>query len=201
MLLEKTLGSKAKIKILKSLSSGKEMQLSDIKRTTNLSLSTVHEALKDLTELRVLAVRKIGKTRLYKINKGSYFARAVTELITKEKEFYKKLLRNYILLVKSTNILSITIFGSFARGKEFPRDIDILVVCKGNKSKIKNRIAGAEGNLLEKYDIYISTIILEENEFKTKVRNNDRFIINVIAEGKTIFGKNLEVLAYGKRGQ
>ncbi len=199
MRLEKILGSKAKIKILKSLSGKKEMQLSEMSEYTGMSLSTIHEAIKDLVELRVLSVRKIGKTRLYRINESNYFARVANKTITAELEFYKKLLKDYVFHIKSSNTSNITLFGSFARGKELPTDIDILVVCKKSKSKIKDKVVETEGKLLEKYDIHFSTIVLSEDELKRKAKKNDRFIINIIAEGRKLFGKDLEVLAYGKR--
>lgn len=197
------MGSKSKIKILNCMSGKKEMQLSEMKESTSLSLSTIHEALKDLVELRALSVRRIGKTRLYKINESNYLAKIAVKAITEEKKFYEKLLKEYVTKLRSTvrpdNIKNITVFGSFVRGKEFPKDIDILVICRKVKGKVKDSVIDIEGKLLEKYDIHLSTIVLDEHELKAKIKRNDRFIINVIAEGRKLFGKDLEGLAYGKR--
>lgn len=196
MYLEKIMGSKAKVRIIKALSSGKELQLSEIKRMTNLSLSTVHEAIKDLVSLRIVMSRNIGKTRLYRINQGNYFSKIVVKAVLEERKFYNVVLKKYINKIKSSDVINITVFGSYARGEEFPKDIDILVVTK-NRESLKENIIEMEGFLLEKYDVHVSTIVLEEKDIKTKFRSNDKFILNVIAEGKKLYGKDLGLILHG----
>lgn len=188
------MGSKAKVKILKALSSGKEFQLSEIKAVTRLSLSTVHEALKELVDLRILIVRSVGKTKLYRINSGNYFSKIVIKAVKQERRFYDIVLKEYIDRLGRKGITNATVFGSYARGKEFPKDIDILVV---TNNQLKEKIVQIEGALLEKYDLYISTTIIDEKRLREKFKDNDRFILNVIAEGKKIYGKDLELIANG----
>lgn len=198
MELEDVLGSRSKVRILKALSAGREMQLSEISKSAKTPLSVVHRSLKDLVETRTLIVRKVGKTHLYQINKSSHIARSIITLLAEEKTVFDRLLKEYVDMVKSVGILNMTLFGSFARGEKEPGDIDILVVCMSGKAGIKEKVAETEGTLLEKYDIRVSSIVIEEKELKEKAQRNEGFIINIIAEGKRLYGRDLEELAYGE---
>ena len=200
MSLEKILGSKAKIRILGSLANKKELQLSEIKISTGLSLSTVHEAIKDLVDLRILIQRNVGKTRLYRINESNYFAKICIELINKESRAYEMILKEYAERLKSKNIESIIVFGSYARGDKSPKDIDVLVVVE-DMLDIKRRIGELEGYIVEKYDVQISTLVFNKKELKYKFSINDRFVLNVISEGRRLFGKDIEAILYGKRNR
>ncbi len=201
MRLEKVMGSRSKMGILYALIQRKEMQLSDISKHSGMAVSSLHEAVKDLDHSGILSARKIGKTHLYRINEGNYLARIAAKAIKSELEFNEKVLKEFVLRVKSPDILNVTVFGSFARGEEMPGDIDILVICTGGKSEVKGRIVEEEGRLLEKFDIHVSAVVLTEDELKEKAGKNDRFIINVISEGRKLFGQELEVLSYGKGNQ
>ncbi len=195
MVYENILGY-AKVKILKALGD-KELQLSEIGRISGLSISNVHFAMKDLEKFRIVSFRKIGKTKLYKINLSSYYARSIKELLKTEKKFYKILLGEFARKVKKlSGVVSIILFGSLARGEEFPHDIDILVLCR-YEEKIKPIIREIESKLLEKYDIHISAMIMSPTEIQKLYKRRDRFALNVAGEGKKLFGKSLEEILNG----
>jgi predicted nucleotidyltransferase len=198
MRLEKVMGSRSKMGILYALAGGKELQLSDMSRHSGMSISSLHDALKGLDAEGVLSVRKIGKTRLYRINGGNYFARIAENAIKAELKFGETVLSEFSLSVKPHGVLNVTVFGSFAKGEENPGDMDVLVVCKGGKSGLEGKIRDEEGGFLEKYGIHVSAMVLTEGELKEKAARNDRFIMNVIAEGRKLLGEDLEALAYGK---
>jgi len=202
MVLEKIVGSKAKVKIIKALAHQKELQLYEIQKSTKMSSSTLHEAVKDLVKLRILSIRKIGKTKLYKLNLSNYFARVARDFVLKEEKFLDIIINEFTNKVKKIkNILNITLFGSALRLKELPTDIDVIIICKFDKFSVKEKVLKIEDELLEKYDIQISSLIFDKQELIEKAKKNERFLINVIAVGKCLYGKKLEVLAYGKRSK
>ncbi len=189
--------SYAKIKILKALR-GRELQLSEISRIAGLSLSSTHEALKSLEGFGIVSFRKVGKTRLYTINERNFHARSIMDFLRTENKFYDILLKEFIRKTKKLpGIISINVFGSFARGKELVREIDVLVLCR-SREKVKEPIRELEADILRKYDIHVSATIMEVKDFLRLFKKSDRFVLNVMGEGKNIYGKKLEAIVSGK---
>lgn len=195
MVYENLLGY-AKVKILRAFGE-RELQLSEISRISGLSISNVHFAMKDLEKFRIVSFRKVGKTKLYKINLANYYARSIKEFLKTEGKFYDIVLKEFAGKIKKLpGVVSIALFGSLARGKEFPQDIDVLVLCK-DREKIKNPIRELEGEILKKYDIHVSATIMPVEDFKKLFKKHDRFALNVVGEGKNIYGKKLEEIVNG----
>ncbi len=195
MVYENILGY-AKVKILKALGD-KELHLSQISRISGLSISNVNFAMKDLEKFRIVSYRKIGKTKLYRINSSSYYARSIKEFLKTEEKFYDIVLKEFAGKAKKLpGVVSIALFGSLARGKESPHDIDIIVLCK-DREKIKNPIREIEGEILKKYDIHVSTMIMASENFKKLFKKQDRFALNVVGDGKALYGKKLEEIVNG----
>lgn len=196
MVYEKIL-SYAKVKIMGALAE-RELQLSDISRIAGLSVSSVHEAVKDLVAFRIVSVRKVGKTNLYKMNPSSYYGRKIKEFLKTEKKFYENVLKAFIKKVgHMRGVVSISLFGSLARGKEFPQDIDVIVLCKDKK--IKEEIRNVEAKILEDYGIHLSALVMKDSEYKKIFGRRDRFALEVFAQAKRLYGKNLEEIVHGKR--
>jgi len=189
-MLEKILSSKSKVKILRLLikNSGREFCLDDIVKGTGSSSGTIFPGLRSLVSLRMILVRKIGKTKLYKINERSPMYPKLKELFKKEESMLLDIAKEFVSELDKKNIKAIILFGSVARGDITEKsDIDILIVTI-NGQGIKKRVSKLTEMFMEKYDIEVMPIYMTQKELKDRRAKFDRFIINVIKEGNVLFG-------------
>ena len=194
------LGTAAKVRIMGFLSkfSDKQFQAIEISRMTRLSVSRTSECLKYLANKGILESRKIGKGYLFKVNKSNYLTTIILEAFKKEKKLAELIAKDFVSRIKGLDkIKSIVLFGSALKEMKFGSDIDFLIVSE--QTIDIEVISKIEADLTEKYGFPVSSMLMTINEFKRKAKTGESFVINVIAEGKVIFGKRLEEIIYGKR--
>lgn len=189
-MIENILSSKSKIKILRMLCKNPEREfcLADIVKGTVSSFGTIHPAMKDLVSSRIVSVRKLGKSKIYKVNKSSIFYPMVSGLLTvQEKAIFEKIISKFFGKLGYKDVKAVILFGSFARG-DFTEesDIDILLITD-NKAELKKRVDRLTKEFLEKYDVDIMPVYFTEKEFKEREEKFDEFVMNVLNEGKTYF--------------
>ena len=68
--LEKIIGKKSHIKILRILIDNEKQEfcLEDIGKILDMSCGTLHPSLKELADTRIVTVRKVGRSIVYRIN-------------------------------------------------------------------------------------------------------------------------------------
>ena len=189
-MLEKILSSKSKVKILRILNENPEREfcLDDIVKHTSSSFGTISPSIRNLVSLRIVVTRKIGRTKLYKINKRNPIYPKLSELFKKEKTMLFDIAREFVSELDKENIRAIVLFGSVARGEMTEKsDIDLLLIME-NTRRIKHRVNRLTQRFLEKYDAEIMPVYITQKEFKNKKAKLDRFITNIIKEGKILFG-------------
>jgi len=199
-MIEKILNTKVKVEIMKVLSKhpDRQFQAVEVARMAGLSVSRTSECLKDLAEKGVLESRKIGKGYLFKTNKSNYMTKVILDIFKKEKELVWIISRNFVSRIKRLDkVTSIVLFGSALKELKIGSDVDFLIISKNEIDRSNVSRIGSE--LTEKYGFTISSVLMTEKELKRKVREN--FVANVMAEGRVIFGKNLEDIIYGKRSE
>lgn len=189
-MLEKILSSKAKIRILREMiETNREYTFEDITKTINMSFGTVHPILKDLVDSRILIVRKMGRSKLYKINEKHLLYNKLKKMFKAEKEGFNIVAKKFARSLVKKGIKNIILFGSVARGEPTEKsDIDLLVIYKGNEALAKDNISKLSQEFLNKYDVEIVPTYLSVKEAKNRRRKFDRFIMNVLNEGKVLFG-------------
>lgn len=188
-MLEKILSSKSKVKILRALTKNpqREFCLEDIVKETSSSFGTIHPSIKDLVSSRIVLIRKIGKTKIYKINERSPLYYELRKLLMKERTMLLDIAKEFISETGKKNIRAIIVFGSVARGDiTTESDIDILLV--GETHKIKKRVNKLIQEFLKKYDVEIVPTYLTPKQLKERREKFDKFVTNVIKEGRIIFG-------------
>lgn len=198
-LVEKVLGSKAKIKLLRIFytNSKREFTLYDFKRILKLSPGTVAPVLKSLVETRALLSRRAGKTILYQLNSNNLIIRKMVEIFDSEKSLLLQKAKQFTRRINKSNILSIILFGSVATGEITEMsDIDILVIYDKNYTSVKKNVDELTDKYLDE-EILISPIILSKKEVKNMLNNFDSFILRVENEGKILYGKSLEKIKNG----
>lgn len=197
-MIEDILNSEVKTKIMKFFSKfpGPEFQAIQIAKALNLSVSRTSDCLKYLANKGVLESRKVGKGHIFRLSKSNYLARIISEMFEKEGKLADLVAGDFVLKAKKMkNIESIVLFGSALRELKTGSDIDFLIISK--KELDRNSISKIDAELTEKYGFPVSTITIKIAELKRK--SSEAFIIDVMANGKTVFGKNMEEFIYGKR--
>jgi predicted nucleotidyltransferase len=101
---------------------------------------------------------------------------------------YKQIALEFSDLIKdkyNAQIEKVILFGSVARGEPNPdSDIDIFVICKGDRFKVRRLLMVDVIKFLLKYGIYISIKTLNSEELSNI--NNTGFMQYITQEGVSI---------------
>ena len=189
-MLEKIIGKKSKVKILRFLmnSDNQGYCLDEIAKSTGLSCGTVYPSLTELLETRIVLQRKVGRSLLYTVNKSHILFHKIKELIDFEKKSLQIVAEEFASSIPKKNIKAIVLFGSVARGEFTEKsDIDVLIVYKDKN--VKKEIDYLIDKLLDTYDVHIIPVFLTEKEIRERIKIFDNFIINLINEGRLLYGE------------
>ncbi len=188
-MLENILGSRSKIKLLREMVRNEEREycLEDLVKATKQSFGTVHPALGSLVESRIVVVRKMGRSKLYRVNKRHVLYERTRDLILAERDGYLDIAGEFSEGLEKKHIRNIILFGSVARGDFTERsDIDVLVVY--SRTKPEDAVLDIVGTLTDKYDVTIVPVYLSVTEVRNRMKRTDQFILNVLEEGMVLYG-------------
>lgn len=163
--LDKIIGSKAKIKILKYLFGHQaSMSENELAKVVKVSVMTINRLMKELHEMNLVSMERVGNANVWSVNKESYayaaLSKAINEIavIPAPLEHLKNTLTDNIPkgLVKK-----VTLYGSVAQGKSKPNsDIDLFILVRSPKEteelsatidKLSNLCFSLYGNRLAPY--------------------------------------------------
>ncbi len=190
--MEKLLGSKTKIKILRALYRfpGKDFTTRELSRLIGISHTGVLKALKDLEEMNIIEVGTHGKAYLLKLNKESFLARRILAIFEVEKETVRHLIEELRRYTKDLDVNSIALFGSIVKKTEEPSsDIDLLIVTP-DKISAEKKISLLQERFVKSFGSSISPHIMSLDEFKC----GGRFTEDVLDHHILIEGRKLEDL-------
>jgi len=199
MLVEKILGSKSKIRLLRIFYDNpkREFTLYELKKTFKLSTGTINPVLKSLVNSRALLSRRVGKSILYQLNSKNLIIKKILEIFDSERWLLLGKAKEFVRKLEKTDILSIVLFGSVATGKVTElSDIDLVVVYKNKHELVKNNVEKTSEKFLDE-EILISPIILSKREVGDMLKRYDSFILRVQNEGKVMYGKALGEIVHG----
>ena len=153
------------------------IHLRDIARKLNISSSTAKLALEDLKKKELILEEKIANLRMFKSNRESIKFKEIKKLINLEE--INSLIQN---IKGKTNIISLVLFGSYAKGTNTEKsDIDLLLI-SNKKIHIETKLHDKEINLLQ-YKPY---------EWKEKIKKDIPFHKEVIETGIVLEGTKPE---------
>jgi len=197
--LNRILTCEVKVKILRFLyKNDMEWSGRQIAREIRVSPATAHKALQELYSERVLLLRNVGKTHLYRLNWDSYAAKELlSPLFKKEARLPKvitRLLKDELSGKIRDKVVSMALFGSVEKREEGPEsDIDLLILTKDRRDK--NKIEKAFANLNEKtmrlLGKIVSPYVESVSEFGRKYRSGLPLIKDIMHSHRLIFGKPL----------
>ncbi len=188
-MLENIIGAKSKVKILREMmqTDDREYCLEDLVKATDQSFGTVHPSLNSLVDSRMVLVRKIGKSKLYRVNRRHILYEKIKELMLEERNRFITIAKEFSDGLEKKNIKNIILFGSVARGDFGEKsDIDLLVIY--SRRKPQEDVDTHVGTLLDKYDVAIVPVFLSVSEARNRLRKSDQFMLNALEEGKVLYG-------------
>jgi predicted nucleotidyltransferase len=190
-LAETLLGSKVKIKVLRTLWKYKEKEFTirELAKFLGISHTGIKKVLDELEKTNVVKLRTLGKSHAFRLNAGSYTARIVEDVFEKEGKALSELQEMLKKGLVSPWVTSAALFGSVAKVKETPlSDIDLFVVTE-NREKVEEIIAELQKHVSEKFGNSISAYYVSKEDLKKKRRDSP--IKQVLQDHLLICGKPL----------
>lgn len=180
-MLERLFTSKARVKVLKLLIfSPGEFHLREISRRTKVSAPYIKRELENLREAGLIAERREGNLKLFKINKASPIFDELKRIFFKTEILGGFLRKGF----EKAEIKYSLIFGSFASGRESETsDVDVLIIGDLKERELVEIIRNSEKETGRE----INYILWSENEFRRKAKERHHLL-------KEIAGKPLIML-------
>jgi predicted nucleotidyltransferase len=173
--LTEVLGSKASIKVLKTLVRyrGKVFTMRDLARTAGLSHPEVALVARTLEKRGVVRLQPVGRAQQVILNEESYVLNSIVwPAIKAEEDTLSAILSTIKPFFDDKSIRSVAVFGSAARGLEGKQsDIDIFIVAD-NRELASERVAAASAETVSKFGFGLSPLIMDEATFARK-KNKD----------------------------
>lgn len=173
--LSEILGSRIKVDILRLLSRTRSDHTGrEIATIIGCSHNAARSALEDLERSGLVIYRKAGRANLYSLDEDNV---VVTDILFPAFLVEDSLLgevANIISRWMESNLSSILLFGSVARGEESQgSDIDVVVVLKDGSDldSKKEAIADASVEVVRRFGNNLSPILVTESEFERKRRS------------------------------
>ena len=195
-MLEDILGSRSKIRILRFLfaDTRDEFAMEDIARGAGLSFGTVHPALAQLTDARILTVKKLGRSRIFRLNTSNRLYEQIRTLFKEESEGLRKLAFKFTVMSNKKGLKTVILFGSVAKESYAAEagDVDLLFVCETDNDLecINKETSELSQQFLEQYDVVISPLCLSAGDVQERMDRSDGLILKVISEGKLMYGES-----------
>lgn len=163
--LDKIIGSKAKIKILKYLfGHPASMSENELAKLIKVSVMTINRLMKELRELNLVSMERVGNANVWSVNKESYAYAALSKImgeisgVSTPLEHLKATLFGNI---PKELVKKVILYGSVAQGKSrVNSDIDLYILVKSQKEaeelmapldKLSNLCLSLYGNRLAPY--------------------------------------------------
>lgn len=197
--LERILGQASKVRILKFLvASGLELNGREVASAVGLSHVKAHTALKELNQYGVVTMRHSGKSILYQINmKNIVVNKILIPLFEKEKGLGDMLAGIIMKYINKPAPKSVILFGSFASNHARPdSDIDLLIIVpkKEDMPIFEEGLKKAEINITVDFGNHLAPVLMDEEEFKTKFKKREKFVMNIVRDGKVLSGASINEL-------
>ena len=191
------------IKVLRVLAKS-ELDLTgrQIADMAGLNPQTCQNTLDRLNDLRLLAVRRVGRAYLYRLKSNNAI---VNQMLAPLFNTEKNLLANELTKVANRlegTAIAVILFGSVARGEEEPgSDIDLAVIVQDPETREAAQGLGDEilDELADVTGVVPTIIVWSKDEFKERYDSGDGLARSLLEEGRVVMGPPVyEILRDGK---
>lgn len=187
-ILDEMLGNKTKVRLLRAFFTYPEKGFteSELERIAGIPQASVHRNVKSLQDNGLLDRKRIGKANLYSLNKEHILYLLLNRIFEAERNVLVELKNMIEESVKSLPQIELAIlFGSIVKGMErADSDVDIFIVCKGEKSKLEDKLTDLTNSSQNKFGNPVSLMIKHKEELQDL---KTRSIFRDIKNGEIIF--------------
>jgi len=191
-LIEMLLGSKVKVKVLRTLwrFREKEFTIRELAKFLGISHMGIKKVLDELEKTNVIIVRTLGRSYAFRLNVNSYAARIVERTFELEREALSELRNMIKRKLESSLVTSVALYGSIVDGGETPRsDIDLLIVTN-YREKVEEVVVELQKDVSEKFGNSISAYYVDEKNLQK--RRMESPVKQALKNHVLILGKPLE---------
>jgi predicted nucleotidyltransferase len=197
--LTRLFGSGGNIRVLRALFSyGAPLSLSQLSRESGLTPPGVRLVLESLETQGILVALGEPRTRLYDLNPRYPFMHVLRQLLAEEKLRWEQVLKTLRKVARENKAVSAAwYYGSVARGEDGPAsDLDVAIVVRGEDVEksledVREALRPAEETLF----FNCSVIGLSEQDVSRLSRDNDRWWVELVRDGKALKGARPEQMA------
>jgi len=189
------LGSRVKVKVLRLFLRFPEKEFieGEIEELLGNPHQSVTYALKDMINYQLVTVRKIGRNKIYSLNRDNYIVRDIlSPMFKNEAGAIQELVNDMKTCLAPLKVKRAVLYGSIATAQEeFDSDIDLLVVVsdKGEVEAAQMVLADLRNRLLKKFGNALSPIVMTTDEYERQKKLGKGLIKSVEESGMTIIGE------------
>jgi len=191
-LVEMLLGSKVKVKVLRTLERyrEKEFTIRELAKFLGVSHTGIRKVVDELEKTNALRVRTVGRSCAFRLNMNSYAANIVGRTFEMESRALSELKDAIREKLKSRFVTSAALYGSVVEGKETSRsDIDLLIITN-QREKVEEIVAELQNDVTERFGNSISAYYISEEDLRKKRKEPP--IKQALQNHMLICGKPLE---------
>ena len=187
------------IAILRALQNTKEgMSARGVARAAGVNHQACAVALRKLEQLGAVSRMGSGRTQLLRLNRESHLVSdLILPLLRKERQWIS-IVHTAVVQAFEQSALTITVFGSTARGEDTPgSDLDVLVVARHiyDKNAVLRSAALDNSDFMNRFGVRCSPVVLTLAEAKSRIRNKDKLVKNILKEGLDLLPIRLRMVA------
>jgi len=191
-LVEMLLGSRVKVKVLRTLwrYREKEFTIRELAKFLGVSHTGIKKVVDELEKTNVLRLRTVGRSYAFRLNMNSYAANIVRRTFEMERGALSELRDVIRKKLKSRFVKSAALYGSVVEGKETSRsDIDLLIITN-QREKVEEIVAELQNDVSERFGNSISAYYISEEDLRKKRKEPP--IKQALQNHMLICGKPLE---------
>ncbi|GFO96199.1 hypothetical protein ig2599ANME_0386 [groundwater metagenome] len=187
-ILDEMFGNKTKVRLLRAffMYPEKGFTESELERIAEIPQASVHRNVRSLIDNGLLDRKRIGKANLFSLNKEHVLYPLLNSNFRAERNVLAELKKMISEAVKSlAEVELVVLFGSIIKGMErSDSDIDIFILCKGETSKLDDKLKDLTNISQNKFGNPVSLMIRHKRDLQDL---KTRSIYGEIKSGETIF--------------
>ncbi|HZX19927.1 MAG TPA: nucleotidyltransferase domain-containing protein [archaeon] len=168
-----------------------DFTVSELGRLADLPKSTVSTITTDWEKTGLIKSVIQGRNKIISLNKKFYLLPELERIFEKTRDFQKPLVDALLSLpsLKKKGVKAVVLFGSRTRNDfTHASDLDVLIAAEDKSDDVVESIFEDFGKASEKTGVRFSPIIMQKKDIKTRWKEQDLFIKNVLNKGKILKG-------------
>lgn len=191
--LDRILGRPTNVKILRVLSSpGLELTGREVATEAKVNHSGCARALKQLSEIGVLDMRRKGRANLFTLRDDNFLVqKGLVPLFRAERALFDEAV-DFLKRRVADRVVSAVLFGSYARGQANDRsDFDVLLLVEnddGAKS-LEELVLSFSSQFQRRFSLSLSPYVKTVKGFQSMVVSSKPPAAQIAKEGRDLFGR------------